>query len=133
MTINEALSIKRLLEGNYLKVKEMDDTVFSAMLSELNYKTMQETCINYIKTNKFVPNIANLIDAYNDTLAKERQVVIHQMNQAGYFYSTTEYEKALLFAEKNIIPHWFKKMMLDFLGHNKKISNDKKQLLIGGA
>jgi hypothetical protein len=115
MIPTEVIQIKRMLEGNYLKAKEMDDTVFVLTLAEYDYQTMQQAVINYIKVNKYQPTVANLIDEYEEVVKRNSQVVIHEMARCGVFACESEYEKALVWAEKGLFPNWFKDTINKFV------------------
>ena len=121
MTIQEVIQIKRLLEGNFLKVKEMDDNVFISILADYKYQIMTEAVKNYIRENKFQPTIAVLIEEYNKVVNYQKTQIVRQMNQCGWFKHHSEYEKALVWVTRDIIPEWFKRLMMQFVQSNKSI------------
>lgn len=129
MTIEQSLQIKRMLEGNFLKVKELDDNLFVAMMADYEFLVMVEAVKNYIITNKFQPTIAALIEEYNKIKLFHKTEIVRQMRDAGCFKSSSEYQKALTFIERDIIPDWFRDMMIKFI-NQPKLSKDK-QLLLG--
>lgn len=130
MTVQEIIRIKRLLEGNFLKVKEMDDKVFVAAFNEFDFGLMQIACMQYIKKNKFQPTIANIIDEYDQVLKSQKTEIVKLMNSRGWFHHSTEYEKALSWVVRDIIPEWFKNMMIEFINQNKQLKTQNIKLLI---
>lgn len=130
MTVHEVIRIKRLLEGNFLKVKEMDDNVFVAAFNEYDFELMQIACMQYIKKSKFQPTIANIIEEYEQVLQSEKTEIVKLMNSQGWFYHSTEYEKALSWVKRDNIPEWFKNMMIEFINQNKQLKTQNIKLLI---
>jgi len=119
MTIKQAVEIKRLLEGNFIRAKEMSDDVFIVTLSEYDFATMQQVIIKIIKTYKFAPTIANIIEEYNKTTLELKNEIVDGMNKAGYFKCKEEYQKSLVFVESGVIPPFLQKMIQEYLNKNK--------------
>lgn len=131
MTVQQSLTIKRLLEGNFLKVKEQDDEIYVAMLSEYDFEKMQTAVKNFILKSKFPPTIADLVEEYKK-LKDSRQIeIVNQMKFAGIFRDNTEYEKALSMVERGIIPDWFQKMMDEF--RNNYLQNSSRRMYLGSV
>lgn len=130
MTVQEIIRIKRLLEGNFLKVKEMDDNVFVAAFSEYDFDCMQIACLQYIKKSKFQPTIANIIEEYELLLKSKKTEIVKLMNSQGWFHHPTEYQKALTWVMQDNIPGWFKEMMVDFINQNNQLKFNNKYLYI---
>lgn len=128
MIPTEIIQIKQMLEGGYLKVKEMDDSLFILTLSEYDFKTMQQAVVNRIKTNKYMPTIADLIFEYEEIVKQNSQAVIHEMNRCGIFACQREYEKALMWAQRGLFPEWFKDDVRSFV--STKYLNQKKVLFL---
>jgi hypothetical protein len=119
MTLEQSLEIKRLLEGNFFKVKEMSDKVFGVILTDYDFKTMQQVGIKIIKTYKFAPTLANIIEEYNKTTLELKNEIVDGMNKAGYFKCKEEYQKSLVFVESGVIPPFLQKMIQEYLNKNK--------------
>jgi hypothetical protein len=119
MTLDQSLEIKRLLEGNFVKVKEMSDKVFVVILTDYDFATMQQVCIKMIKSYKFAPTIANIIEEYNRTTLELKNDVVEGMNKAGYFKCEEEYHKSLVFVESGVVPPFLQKMIQRYLNQNK--------------
>lgn len=129
MTIEEVLKIKKFLEGNYPKLKETGDEVFTMMLSEYDFSIMVEAAKNYIKLNKFAPTIASLLEEYNKIIKHRKTEIVREMYKAGKFANVTEFEKSLMFVERDIIPDWFRNMMIEFIKNDNQLGNNKVKLL----
>lgn len=129
MTIEEVLKIKKFLEGNYPKLKEADDEVYTMMLAEYEFNLMIEAAKNHIKKNKFPPTIANLLEEYDKVLRYYKTKIVRKMQNAGIFKTITEFEKALRFVERDIIPDWFRDMMIEFIKNDNQLGNNKVKFL----
>lgn len=75
-------------------------------LKEYNYQTLVTAIKNLIRTTKFLPKIAELIEACDRCKETTKIAVISFMMEKGYFKSPREYEKATLFLERGIVPDW---------------------------
>jgi hypothetical protein len=130
MTTNEILQIKKMLEGNYPKLKDSEDAVFVMMLADYQFGLMAEASKNFMMTSKFPPTIANLLEEYEKVKLYRKTEIVRQMNNAGIFKDQSEFLKATRFIERDIIPDWFKTKMINFVEGNQKLGADK-QLLLG--
>lgn len=106
--------------------------VYYDFLKEYSYQTFVNAIKNIIKTSKFLPKINEIIEACESCKEHIKFEVLEYMNNAGYFKSPIEYEKATLFMERGVVPSWlqedinkyYKNMLGSRLEH-------KEQLLIG--
>lgn len=126
MNQNEAIEIKRTLEAVYKNFKEMNDSLFIILMGEYEFETMQVAVINLIKNSKFPPSISELLEAHNEVRAERRRIIIDEMNKLGYFYDTTEYNKATLFVTTGVIPPFLHKMIQKHLREKKLLLGEVK-------
>lgn len=133
MNQNEAIEIKRTIEGAYPKFTEIKDSLFIILMGEYDYETMQVACVNLIKTRKFPPTIAEIIEEYKKTTVERRSLIIDKMRAAGYFthqgvVCEEEYRKSIVFVESGVIPPFLMKMIQQFLRKNKEIEGVKNEI-----
>lgn len=102
-------------------------------LKDYSYKTFVAAIKNIIRKSKFLPKITELLEECENCKERTKFEVLEYMNNQGYFKAGSEYDKAIMFLEKNNIPEWFKedlnryyKMMLE-----NRLEH-KETLLIGG-
>ena len=127
MNQNEAIEIKRTLESVYQKYKEMTDSLFIILMGEYEFETMQVAVIELIKTSKYPPTIADLIQEYKGTTVERRSIIIDEMNALGYFKCEQEYQKAINFVTSNVIPPFLRKMIQEHLRNkNQKALGEVK-------
>jgi hypothetical protein len=124
---NEAIEIKRTLESVYQKYKETTDSLFIILMGEYEFETMQVAVIKLIKTSKYPPSIAELLQEYKSTTVERRSIIIDEMNALGYFKSKEEYEKSIVFVTSNVIPPFLRKMIQEHLRNkNQKALGEAK-------
>ena len=89
-------------------------------VKEYDYDTFIRATKEIIRTSKFIPKIADLIEACDSQKEAKKVEVIEYMNECGYFYlsyrpehkldeahARRNYLKAKMFIERGIIPDWF--------------------------
>lgn len=76
-----------------------------------------------IKTSKFIPKINELIEKCEEIKKETQYEIIEKMKNQGYFKTTQEYEKAIMFLNTNIIPKWFIEDMKKYQQDNLQITN----------
>lgn len=98
-------------------------------LKDYNYQTFVKAIKNIIKKSKFLPKITELLEECENCKEQTKFEVLEYMKSQGYFKAGSEYDKAVSFLERNIIPSWFKedlnryyKMMVqNRLEHNERL------------
>lgn len=86
-------------------------------LKEYNYQTMIEAVKSIIRTSKFVPKIADLIEACENSKTSTKTAVVKYMRDSGYFklcdygeitdeHATRNYNKVMMWLERGVIPDW---------------------------
>lgn len=107
--------------------KDLSDEEFLGMfnlyqenLSEYGSNTLLEALKQIIKNNKFMPSIKEIIDTCEKCKTYKKNYVLEKMYQDGYFKDVREYEKALMFAEKDIMPQWLLSDMKKYIPQNNK-------------
>lgn len=96
-------------------------------LKEYNYQTFTKAIKNIIKTSKFVPKIADLIEECENCKSSAGYEVVEYMNKCGYFkrgysgiddngnkfeftiddeHAERNYNKAIMWLEQGTVPSW---------------------------
>lgn len=86
-------------------------------LKEYNYETFTKAIKNIIKTSKFVPKIADLIEESEKQKETKRIEVIEYMRKSGYFntspygdideyQASLNYNKTIMWLEQGTVPSW---------------------------
>lgn len=100
-------------EYTKLETQQMYD-----FLKEYNYDTFARAIKEIIRTSKFVPKIADLVEACEQNKSSQGIEVVRYMRDIGYFkyspygeitdeHASRNFQKALTYIERNIIPDWF--------------------------
>ncbi len=82
--------------------------VFYDFLKDYNYKIFVQAIKNRIKRSSFPPKINELIEECNLCNNNFKFEVIEFMKESGYFKATSEYDKAMMFVKRGIVPQWLK-------------------------
>ena len=106
--------------------------VYYDFFKDYNYSILQAAIKDTIKTSKYMPKIADLIVACDKSKEDNRVDIIDIMKAQGYFKAPSEYEKALAFVKRDIIPEWLKKDMKEAWQRYNTNQIGTNQKLIGG-
>lgn len=82
--------------------------VFYDFLKDYNYKVFVQAIKNRIKESSFPPKINELIDECNLCDKDFKFEIIEFMKENGYFKIASEYDKAMIFVKRGIVPKWLK-------------------------
>lgn len=104
-------------------------STYQEMLGEYNEQVLNEVAKKIIKTKKYMPTIAEIIEICEDEKKNVRNVIIEKMIANGYFKSEKEIEKVYLWIEQNIIPKWLQEDMKKY--YTIMISNKEKLQIEG--
>ena len=83
-------------------------------LRDYSYKTFVAAIKNIIRKSKFLPKITELLEECENCKEQTKFEVLEYMKNQGYFKSGSEYDKAISFLERNIIPEWFKEDLREY-------------------
>lgn len=125
----------KILTMAYSKDIDLDlITLWYSYLKNYSYETLFKAVNEIIRTKKFMPTIAEVIEYCNKYVDENKFKILKVMQNAGYFKDIKEYEKATHFLETNIIPRWFLEDMKKF-GYidANNILNNSEFKLIGGT
>ena len=118
------MRIEELVKGlNFLglaygkEYNQMETQQVYEFLKEYNYDTFIKATKEIIRTSKFLPKIADLIEACEKHKGSANKEVIDYMRNVGYFkysphgevtddHASRNYSKALRFIELGVIPDW---------------------------
>lgn len=116
--------------------------MYQEYLSEYNELTLNSAVKSIIKKNKFMPTIKELIDECDACKTYRRNAVLEVMLKDGYFKRSSygeldgnqevrNYEKALMWLEKGVIPDWLLKDMKEYgyLEDKVLLTNNNSSLL----
>lgn len=102
-------------------------------LRDYSYKTFVAAIKNIIRKSKFLPKITELLEECDNCKERTKFEVLEYMKSQGYFKDGSEYDKAIMFLEKNNIPEWFKADLREY--HRMMLENrleHQETLMIGG-
>ena len=115
------------------KYSQMECEQHYDFLRDYNYKTFVAAIKNIIRKSKFLPKITELLEECENCKERTKFEVLEYMNSQGYFKDGSEYDKAIMFLERNNIPEWFKADLREY--HRMMLENrleHKETLMIGG-
>lgn len=111
-------------------------------LKDYNYQTMIEAVKSIIRTSKFVPKIADLIEACENNKSTQRVEVVKYMRDSGYFklcdygeitdeHATRNYNKVLMWLERGVVPDWVQEDINYYYNkmHQERLSGSSNNLL----
>lgn len=113
--------------------------IYQEHLNCYNEKTLANVAKKIIATKKFMPSISELIEACEKEKEFMRNEILELMKVDGYFkkgdygeldhiQEEKNYTKALMWAERNLLPNWLKE---DMKYYQSKILEQKENLMIG--
>lgn len=113
--------------------------IYQEHLNCYNEKTLANVAKKIIATKKFMPSISELIEACEKEKEFMRNEILELMKADGYFkkgdygeldhtQEERNYTKALMWAERNLLPNWLKE---DMKYYQTKILGQKEKLMIG--
>lgn len=108
-------------------------SLYQENLSCYNAETLANAINRIIKNNKFMPTIAEIVEMCEKEKVYKRNSILELMKNDGYFrrsdygkLSTFQeeknYNKALMWAERNVIPEW---LIEDMKFYNSKLIEAK--------
>lgn len=109
-----------------------ESSVYYEFLQGYSYDTFRAAVKNIIKKSKFLPKITELLEECENCKEQTKFEVLEYMKSQGYFKVGSEYDKAISFFERNIIPEWLKKDLNEY--YKMMLSNrieHKETLMIG--
>lgn len=113
--------------------------IYQEHLSCYNEKTLVNVAKKIIATKKFMPSISEIIEACEKEKEFMRNEILELMKVDGYFkkgdygeldhtQEERNYTKALMWAERNLLPNWLKE---DMKYYQSKILGQKENLMLG--
>lgn len=127
-TISSFIAQLKIAYPRYFNELEKEEFIgFSNMLETLlesyNDKILNAASKTIIKTKKYMPSIAEILEICDNTRIETRNEIVEKMKEDGYFKSPQEIDKIYGWLDEGIIPEWFKKDMKKY--YNKMISSQK--------
>ena len=113
--------------------------IYQEHLNCYNEKTLANVAKKIIATKKFMPSISEIIEACEKEKEFMRNEILELMKADGYFkkgdygeldhtQEERNYTKALMWAERNLLPNWLKE---DMKYYQTKILGQKENLMLG--
>ncbi len=120
-------------EYSQLEVQQVYEFV-----KEYNYDTFIKATKEIIRTSKFLPRIADLIENCEKFKNSGNKEVIDYMRNVGYFkysaygeitdeHASRNYDKAIRFIETGIIPDWFQEDLDYYINQMHQLRLEDKQ------
>lgn len=146
MSKEEFVKIMAFLGMAYNKEFNVNDIeMYYEFLSNYEYGVLKRAIKNLIKKNKFLPKIAEIIEACESSQKDPKIETLEYMLEKGYFkeYSSNEetyykgrpneFERSLKFVKKGTIPKWLLEDMRRYYimmkGETKEITNGTTKLI----
>lgn len=133
-SISKALMKLKIAYQYYFKDMPSDEfigliSIYKDALSDYNDTTIEAAISKIIKTNKYMPSVAEVIEECNKSLCYKSNQIIQKMYDSGYFHinvtddqAKLNYQKALMFVEKRIVPKW---LVMDMKDYEEKLLNNQ--------
>ena len=113
--------------------------IYQEHLNCYNEKTLANATRKIIATKKFIPSISEIIEVCEKEKEFMRNEILELMKADGYFkkgdygeldniQEEKNYTKALIWAERNLLPNWLKE---DMKHYQLKNLGQKEKLMIG--
>jgi len=113
--------------------------IYQEHLNCYNEKTLENATRKLIANKKFMPSISEIIEACEKEKEFMKNEILELMKADGYFkkgeygeldskQEEINYTKALMWAERNLLPSWLKE---DMKYYQLKILEPKEKLMIG--
>lgn len=107
-------------------------------VKQYDYETFIKAVKELIRTSKFLPRIADLIEACEKYKNSTNKNVVDYMREVGYFkyspygevtdeHASRNYSKALRFIEIGVIPDWLQEDIDYYLNQMKQLRLEDKQ------
>lgn len=96
-------------------------THFQNINKDIFVKAINEVIAN----NKYMPNIAELLEKCNKEQKNIKALVLEKMKNDNYFKTSKEYEKAIKWLDKDITPEWLLNDMKKYFMNNQKLLGEK--------
>ena len=141
------MKIEELIKGlNFLglaygkEYNQMEAQQIYEFLKEYNYETFIKAVKDIIRTSKFLPKIADLIEACEEHKDSLKIEVIEYMKRDGYFtqggllddlQASRNYSKTIMWIQRGTTPEWLKEDINDYYRkmHNIQIETTATKLL----
>lgn len=145
------MKIDELVKGlNFLglaygkEYSQMEAQQVYEFVKQYDYDTFIRATKEIIRTSKFLPKIADLIEVCESQKEVKKREVIDYMRDSGYFYlsyrpdhkldeaqATRNYMKVLHFIERGIIPDWLQEDINYYYQkmHHNQLGNKADKLL----
>lgn len=146
--ISTVIAKLRIAFPYYFKDLTMEElaglvSMYQDFLSGYNELTINSAVKSIISKNKYMPSINELIDECENCKKSRGNLILNKMNNDGYFnrgsmcelddiHANRNYEKALMWIEKGIIPSWLLEDMKKYgYAEDKELITSKNSNLIG--
>ena len=101
-------------------------SLYQETLGNYNEQILNKVANEIIKTKKYLPSIAEILELCESKKKEFRYEIIEKMKQNKYFKSLKDLEKVYIWLDEDIIPSWLKK---DMMNYYKKMIENKERLI----
>lgn len=85
--------------------------VYYDFFSKYSDKCFVSAVKQSVRDFKYMPSIKELIEECEKYNGNQKNEILEYMKSKGYFHSELEYEKALTWLQRGVVPGWFKERM----------------------
>lgn len=108
---------------------DKEASLYYDFLKDYDKKVISTAIKEIIKTNPFLPKIADIIKKCDEVKETQKFEILEFMRYKNYFKSDEEYNKANKWLKDKVIPEWFLKDLREYQQLNK-IEQSKEVLQI---
>ena len=112
----------KMIESFYrAEFNQEDLKLWYGALKEIPYEIYIKAIGNLVKTNKFMPTVAEILEQCKEVEIANKVIVVENMKKDGYFKNNNDYSKIIGWLADGIVPSWLEEDMKKYLKHQKLI------------
>ena len=112
----------KMIESFYrAEFNQEDLKLWYGALKEIPYEIYIKAIGKLVKTNKFMPTVAEILEQCKEVEIANKVIVVENMKKDGYFKNNNDYSKIIGWLADGIVPSWLEEDMKKYLNHQKLI------------
>ena len=112
----------KMIESFYrAEFNQEDLKLWYGALKEIPYEIYIKAIGKLVKTNKFMPTVAEILEQCKEVEIANKVIVVENMKKDGYFKNNNDYSKIIVWLAEGIVPSWLEEDMKKYLKHQKLI------------
>ena len=112
----------KMIESFYrAEFNQEDLKLWYGALKEIPYEIYIKAIGKLVKTNKFMPTVAEIMEQCKEVELANKVIVVENMKKDGYFKNNNDYSKIIGWLADGIVPSWLEEDMKKYLNHQKLI------------